>query len=478
MTGRGGIPMRERVPKLSTARTSEQILAAAAAYARHARDPGATGPVDTPGADELAEWCAREAGRAGPAANRLLAETLGEDRWQWGMVAWPGITFDSGPLCAALPIAELFDADQAAHYTLYQARPLELVHQGWLEHHLRPRPVHPLLPLVAAWQERVRVSEPFRPRGLASVPRFHLIPSDEASLLTTLPAGIVTPDTVRGVLPRFESHHTSPCPSWLLWAFSAAGGRGLSEGRVAASALHLFFGVLLHLGIAQRDGYWHALRFPLDYVVRWFYPDGWINIRRDWDRFPAALHYLRQHFTHVPVGDYDVAVLIPTKIPRTPTAREVEFFGRVPPSARSGIRLDWPQLCLYATQRESTYRAYLAAVAFLDRSAHEGHPITAKVGAPILKDGRRVRRKGGVLVRDPSQLIPNPQARFVPWLKVADLAQMIGFDSTNRFRRRDAREAFERLHADKVVDLYSEGKGKSKRFRIFGPPVSNRSKKS
>ena len=72
----------------------------------------------------------------------------------------------------------------------------------------------------------------------------------------------------------------------------------------------------------------------------------------------------------------------------------------------------------------------------------------------------------GAIIRSSHDAVPNPAAGFVAPLTDADLTRMIGFDPTNRFRRRDARKAFERLHEDGVIDLQTEGSGL---FRIFGP---------
>ena len=62
--------------------------------------------------------------------------------------------------------------------------------------------------------------------------------------------------------------------------------------------------------------------------------------------------------------------------------------------------------------------------------------------------------------------------RFLPWLTDADCARMIGYPdrgpgrtTSDRMARKRAREAFEKLAADGVID-FDEHRG---RFRIFGP---------
>ena len=138
----------------------------------------------------------------------------------------------------------------------------------------------------------------------------------------------------------------------------------------------------------------------------------------------------------------------------------VEFTIRIPRNAARGARLDWRLLCHYGTKSAALYRAYLSASAHLDQAARGGHPVTPKIGAPVLDDkGEPRRRKGGGIVRSRHETVPNPSARYVPFLTDADLARMIGFDPDNRRRRHDAREAFERLSADGVLDLRRARRG-------------------
>ena len=46
------------------------------------------------------------------------------------------------------------------------------------------------------------------------------------------------------------------------------------------------------------------------------------------------------------------------------------------------------------------------------------------------------------------------------------LTRMIGFDPTNRYRRRDTRLAFERMETDGVIEMESSGGGRL----IYGGP--------
>ena len=143
---------------------------------------------------------------------------------------------------------------------------------------------------------------------------------------------------------------------------------------------------------------------------------------------------------------------------------------RVPSVAAHGARLDWPQLCLYGTQSAAHYRAYLSAIAWLDRSARGGQPITRLIGQPLKDEaGNPIQGKGGRVLRSDTDFVPNPSARFVGTLTDHDLTRMLGYDPTIRQRRCDARRAFEQLKQDGILEIEEAGRGK---YRIFGPKLT------
>ena len=314
-------------------------------------------------------------------------------------------------------------------------------------------------------REHPRAVEPFRPTRRASLPRLHCVESNKARQLPDFPESADAPPRQLD-LPGFQPPVTA-CPSWLLWLYDQAGGESMAQGRGAPWPLRLFVGALLHLPIADRNFYWHTLRFPADEVIGWLHPDGWLNRRRDWERFPAALDDMRARLGYVPVpGLGSVAMLVPSVIPRRLGDPLVEFTIRIPSEAAKGASIDWPVLCQYGKKSAALYRAYLSAVAFMDRSSHSSHAITAEIGAPVLDaKGNPKRRKGGALVRSRDVQIANPAAQYVKALGDKDLTRMIGFDPENRSQRQDTRKAFDRLHADGIIDLQREGGG----YRIFKP---------
>jgi len=341
--------------------------------------------------------------------------------------------------------------------------PAEFVHQTWFDIPQGDRPKHPVSPLVKAWQERPTPKQPRKLTNRASLPRLHKMGESD----TRLP-GFPQDRAPQPMGQAFLFPELAPpeCPSWLLWLFDRTGGQALSQGRGAPWPMRLWIGAVLHLDIGSRDGLWHTLQFPTEEVIRWLHPNGWGNRRRDWERFPEALHSMAREMAYVPVpGLGSVALLYPSVIPREPHHPLVEFTIRIPPHAASGARIDWHRLCKYGTDSAGLYRAYLAAVSMMDRAAHKGHPITQTIQTALtLPNGRPKRRRGGALERSRTERKPNPAARYVKAMSEHDLAALIGFDPTVRMYRLRAREAFERLKADGVIDLQRDGKG----WRIFG----------
>ena len=231
-------------------------------------------------------------------------------------------------------------------------------------------PRHPLAPIVATWQRRIRNVEPYRPKKRASLPRLHRVGEhdvDAAGLPSSLECA---PRSAPPELPdlRFAGKNF---PSWLLWLFDRAAVR--AQGSGAPWAVRLFIGALLHLDMANRHGYWRTLRLPTNYVVSWLQPNGWANKRRDWQRFPTALTDLRDRLAAVPVPEIGLVTLMyPSVIPQRPSDPWVEFTIRVPLSAARGARIDWPLLCRYGQESAALYRTYLIVAHHLDRSAHRG----------------------------------------------------------------------------------------------------------
>ena len=336
----------------------------------------------------------------------------------------------------------------------------------------------PIVIFLEEWINRPKEASPYCPKPRASVPSLQNINDYEVATLPDFTDDSAPEQPEQLPLPGFEPTITT-CPSWILWLYDRAGGDSMRAGRGAPWDLHLFVGAFLHLAIKDRTGQWIRLRFPhlieheadwpisgIPSIERWFFPDGWDkgNKSRYWGRLPEALHRMSRDLSYVPVNELgSVAMVFPSVIPERRDQPLVEFTIRVPGSAATGARIDWDLLRKYRKKSAPQYRAYLSASAFIDRSAHRGHGITAEIGAPLVNaDGRPMRREGGAILRG-DEMIPNPQAQFVKPLDSGDLTRMIGFDPNDRRYKHKAIKAFEALHEDGVIDLQKTGNG----WKIF-----------
>ena len=462
--------MSKHVPRLSEARTPGEILTASAAFARYERDGGSSATLDVPSDFDLAQWSLHESPSEGMEANRSLNAVLKGGSWEWGMLSPHQPIVDDMPLCAVSHLADLVSDDGTSEMVAIQALPFELVHANWCSHGKPSRPVHPVVPLVRAWQRRPRVGKDFRPRERASLARLHLITADQVQRLPNFDQSPQDGNQLQPHLPGLSAVEGYACPSWLLSLYDRAGGRVLSQGKGAPWDLRLMIAALLHLHIDERDGFTRTRSFSAKYVESWLHPDGWRNRSRDWHLFPEALARIDSLSRLYIPGHGRFGLVWASGIPAFHMDRTVEFHLRIPGRAAAGARLSWPRLCRYGAESAVLYRAYLAAVAYLDRSSVDGHPITVEIGAPVLDaHGEPIRLQGkggkpGPMVRDHGSLSENPASRYVGVLDGYDLARMVGLDPSNRVYRFKARRAFERLNLDGVIDLRETGSG----LRIFG----------
>ena len=345
-----------------------------------------------------------------------------------------------------------------------------------------PKAPHPLAPIVRAWAAQPTAVAPYPVRRRASLPN----PTrDPGPLPDFASRDAPDPPEQTTLFDDLPGTANTTAPHWILALYERSGG-AISQGGRLPLAISLVIGAMVRLPVERRTGNWHKLRFPhriehegmegapwlpgTPAVERWLWPDGWGNRYRNAHQIRTALRAThRQLGWHYFPGVGDVLMLSPSVIPRTRTDPMVEFTIRIPKRAAHGGQLDWPRFARYAVESATLARAYLSATAHMHRSAHKGHPITREIAAPLLgPDGKPRRRKGGALIRSPTATEPNPSAQFVRRITDRDLALMIGHSpqkARGRWQRQRAREAFERLAADGVIDLHREGTG----FHIFGP---------
>lgn len=426
-----------------------------------------------PSGDDLAGWTWHP-GAAGAFRNEADARLT---KLYGGRARWERVIDDTGPVPAFILAAY---GPQPAGAPGMVAERIEHVHARWRADPCR----HPLAPLVEAWQTAQRI--PAAPRVLVnrgSLPRLALLGENEARLPDFPAPDAPAPDGQLLLDLPDLSPAVRGCASWMLWLFDRAGGDRKPRGRGARWDLRLFVYALLHLDVADRDGQWHTIRLAaspdhakaiadatgrlLPNVEDWLHPNGWENRSRDWHKLPEALDRMRR-LAYMPIpGIGRVAVLFPSVIPATADDPLVEFTLRVPPVAARGDPLNWPRLTQYGAEADRLFRAYLAVVAWLGRSARGGHPITRTIAAPVLgPDGKPRRRKGGRVIRSATERTDNPATRYVAPLSEADLPRMTGFDLADRNSPGRALKAFERFEEDGVIEIDRSGGG----FLVYAGP--------
>ena len=346
---------------------------------------------------------------------------------------------------------------------------------------------HPLAPLVRAWQAgRAMPATPFRPRPRASLPRFDKSTLDEARLLASRePAGAGT--------DQYELLRTGDvvdsCPTWLLGMFRRAvsmrTGRALGSTRGGMPwSFTLAIGGVAHFSIRDRMAlapFGRDLTFEIDEIIGWLHPDGWSNRRRDWGRLDAAFEETPSY--RVTVGNTRYSVVSAFGLPAVyaPSAN-VTLNVRVPPSAAHGARFDWHRYHMTYAKHAPLQRALLATAGLLDRTAHNGNPLTRLVREPVLDaDGKpkreRILGRDGKPRRDKDgryrtravytgELVPNPLLGSIQPAILPDkhLALFLGMADSGK-NRHDAKAALETLNGDNVIDLERIPNG----YRVFGP---------
>ena len=416
-----------------------------------------------PSLGEIARWWSHVSQRAADYANESLCNVLGP-RWYWVVTEEHGAASEGPRLSAVAP--EGSDRRMGMHT-------LGAVHEAFVRSGA-PEAEHPLLPVMRAWLfERATPGAVFMPGARASLPRLQYGGNGDgaAGMLFTdarPPGGrqLALPfggGDSTGAGKDFEV--VDSCPSWLLEMYAAA-ERASSRG--LAWSFRVVVGGLVHLDVRQRDGRMRDLEMPVDSIIDWLevVRDGrWAHRARDYSRLAAALEETQRY--RVTLGGMRYWLVSAYGVPEvyTPGASCV-LTVRTPPGAAAGMRIDWPRFRREAAASAIRARAYLSLMALLDRSARNGVAITREIRAPVPLPGGAgpMRGPGGRVVRSDG-LVPNPAARYAPYLPERDLAAFLGMASTGKAKH-DARGAIVALAQgrDAVVELVRERRG----WRVFG----------
>ena len=338
---------------------------------------------------------------------------------------------------------------------------LEEVHEVWLALPAEDRPKHPLVPLVAAWQERPHDVTP----DVMQYPHAGILPTPLAGAavrvqvsarfderLPELPGPGVAADG-DGWLPGFDP---GPGPLAKLPAldFLHAGGlEAFQRGRGAPWPLRIAYETLIDVPAAARNGGIARLEYPLrgdgDATLQaMLYPEGRLNLSRDWGRFIKALEVVDRF--SVP-ADGGMSAWLPIRVRSVPvrTGGVLRLDVSLPPGSDKGPRILRRVLRRLGARSYPQWRAWLALAYLWDRSAINGHWVRAtrprlardsggrlvdadgavildRRGAPVTK----WKDKRAVLLDAEGRPVPvageaarerNPTASLHPWLTAADI---------------------------------------------------------
>ena len=413
------------------------------------------GEADAPSLGELATWWRRASDRSRDAADEALAALLGSG-WSWRVTEHPVFDPDE-PVLVAVP-----GPDRRRNSVLSLAEVQEkFVRSGAIYG------AHPLIPVVRAWlYERPVSTVAFRPRYRASLPRFQRAACgerDSGMLLSDAPALGQRLRRVRRLPFDPQLEVTGSCPSWLLemYRHCARGGSGGAKG--LAWSFRFVVGGLVHLEYDDRDGRVRHLRFAVEELIDWLElvkAGRWPHRARDYPRLAAALDETGRY--EVTLDGRPCWVVSSDGLPAVFEAGAACTLAvRVPPGAAVGMRIDWPRFRREAAASAIRARAYLSLQALLDRSARKGHPVTRQIRSVSVspETGKPLRAPGGDFVRR-GPLVPNPAARYAPFLPERHLAAFVG-RASSRAALHDARAAvlaFSR-EPDPVVELARERGG-------------------
>ena len=259
-----------------------------------------------------------------------------------------------------------------------------------------------------------------------------------------------------GWLPGFDP---GPGPLAKLPAldFLHAGGlEAFHRGRGAPWPLRIAYETLIDVPAAARNGGIARLEYPLrgdgDATLQaMLYPEGRLNLSRDWGRFIKALEVVDRF--SVP-ADGGMSAWLPIRVRSVPvrTGGVLRLDVSLPPGSDKGPRILRRVLRRLGARSYPQWRAWLALAYLWDRSAVNGHWVRAtrprlarnsggrlvdrtgtvildRRGAPVTK----WKDKRAVLLDAEGRPVPvageaarerNPTASLHPWLTAADIVAL------------------------------------------------------
>ena len=371
--------------------------------------------------------------------------------------------------CApALDEVQPFDAEQA--YTDAQ--------RVWLSREWQEDVPHPLVEIVARWQERTpSIERDTHPRGILPIALGHacMERQESAQLPRVLSHGRLGPVAQENAsLPGLAPPPSALVPVLPLSLYNLAGGLRGDRGRGAPVAQRLFFEVLLSVRRLDRiPGRTATLSVPLRELIAWIWPNGWQR-NRDLPKLQRALleldglrvGYERRLWRLVGV----------TALPEARTALDDMIMFRVEhlPGSDHGPLINRVALRHLGLVSAPAWRAFLRLAYMWDKAKarNNGSPVydtipevyqdrdglTDETGKPLLDThGRRITNWGDKRAVHTGRRVRNPKADLIPVLGPADLARL-GFDDDPRMSAADMRKRTQRTREALMEMEQKQGK--------------------
>ncbi len=335
--------------KLSEARTTDEILAAAANFAWYETHKAVCPPDRIPTEADLCAWFDPEH----PAWTQRCNDTL----TQWAPVSFHGasakrlcLVYYSGPAYRDVDISDL-----------------EELHSDWLAVPVDERQPHSLVGLVKAWQHRPSPVEPNRRRDRTMPARLGMVERADSRAGRLFTPAMHTTDG-QLILPGFGTHVTMPTPALPLALYDLGIGDAVERrGHGAPLALRLWVESVLSVRMADRmRDRPVVMTVTLRDLLRRLYPSHRPSPARYWPRLMAAVEALEGPQARIPWEDPVTGkgglrrVVSVSNIPRGPGALddEVRLIVDLPPGAQDGPIVS-PSLARWGVKAAAPYRALI-----------------------------------------------------------------------------------------------------------------------
>ena len=506
-------------PTLASARAEAEVLAALAFDCWGAAHDDAGPPAQrVPSVETLTEWIAESNGAVFDALAARSAALARAALQAYGLHS-PGLedlierrelVTALNALARTLPPGSTIDPDNhladtggtlvvvreplpAAAVDLAQW--IEAVHALWCEYGASAGSTHPLVPLVAAWQELAPVpacwdgrDNPVLPAPLATVRHVRPASADQVYLpfdWDTLGAVSVDDPDDQAWLPGLEPSSSPLVPALPLVLWDGSGGLSMAQGRGAPLALRLWIEAMLAVPSGER--HWHATRVTctLRDLLAGLWPHGSYRRGKDLPKLMSALRLVDQARIAWANGRQLWRAVSLTSVPASPALDDpIVFDVSLPPGSGQGPLIHRPTLRHYGVESAPAYRAYLSLCWYWDRYGtvngsmigatrpevgrdKAGYVLDAR-GNVVTEHGQPTRRATHLKAVHTGRREPNPSAIQYPVLSPDDLVRMCYPDvamsaSGRRVQALRARETLETMQGDGVVALVEAEDGSGKR---------------